>query len=162
MYSYLADDNSEHKKTKGVKKMFVVTISHNEYKNVFLNKTCLRHSMNRIKQELIKSTRFLYLTLIIKYTSKAMGSRNQLLVIKVTYKKKLYLIGFLKKLFCQENCFNFQSNQDDFFTKHIKFENCKTLKKELMTIAWHPKRQWDWCVSEDEKKEIDPVFIEEL
>ena len=51
MYSYLADDNSKHKKTKGVKKMFVVTISHNEYKNVFLNKTCLRHSMNRIQSK---------------------------------------------------------------------------------------------------------------
>ena len=31
-----------------------------------------------------------------------------------------------------------------------------------MVIAWHPKRWWDWCVSEDEKKEIDPMFIEEL
>ena len=30
-----------------------------------------------------------------------------------------------------------------------------------MVIAWHPKRWWDWCVSEDEKKEIDPMFIEE-
>ena len=31
-----------------------------------------------------------------------------------------------------------------------------------MTIGWHPKRYWDWCVSEDAKKEVDPVFIEEL
>ena len=29
-----------------------------------------------------------------------------------------------------------------------------------MTVAWHPKRWWDWWVSEDEKKEIDPMFIE--
>ena len=29
-----------------------------------------------------------------------------------------------------------------------------------MPVAWHPKRWWDWCVSEDEKKEI--MFIEEL
>ena len=29
-----------------------------------------------------------------------------------------------------------------------------------MPVAWHPKRWWDWCVSEDEKKEI--MFIEEF
>ena len=73
MYSYLADDNSEHKKTKGVKKMFVVTISHNEYKNVFLNKTCLRHSMNRIQSKDHKiGTSLSSLPLMIKYTSKTM------------------------------------------------------------------------------------------
>ena len=31
-----------------------------------------------------------------------------------------------------------------------------------MPVALHPKRWWDWCVSKDEKKEIDPIFIEEL
>ena len=48
----------------------------------------------------------------------------------------------------------------------IKFEKHKALKKmlneELMPVAWHPSTWWDWCVSEDEKKEIDPMFIEEL
>ena len=31
-----------------------------------------------------------------------------------------------------------------------------------MPVEWHPNRLWDWCVSKDEKKEIDPIFIEEL
>ena len=31
-----------------------------------------------------------------------------------------------------------------------------------MPVAWHPNRWWDSCVSEDEKKEIDPMFTEEL
>ena len=39
---------------------------------------------------------------------------------------------------------------------HNKFENCKALKKEiskeLMTVAWHSTRWWDWCLPEDEKK----------
>ena len=48
MYSYLIDNNSEHKKAKGVNNDAVVTISQNEYKDVLLNKKCLRHSMNRI------------------------------------------------------------------------------------------------------------------
>ena len=48
MYSFLVD-NSEHKKTKGVKENLVVTISHNDYKDLLLNKKCIRHSMNRIQ-----------------------------------------------------------------------------------------------------------------
>ena len=37
MYSFLVDDSSEHKKTEGVNKNVVVTITHNEYKEVLLN-----------------------------------------------------------------------------------------------------------------------------
>ena len=48
----------------------------------------------------------------------------------------------------------------------IKFRKRKKLRKELseelMPVAWHPNRWWNCCVSEDEKKEIDPIFIEEL
>ena len=31
-----------------------------------------------------------------------------------------------------------------------------------MPVAWYSNRWWDWCMSEDEKKEIDLMFIEEL
>ena len=31
-----------------------------------------------------------------------------------------------------------------------------------MPVVWYPNRWWDWCMSKDEKKEIDPMFIEEL
>ena len=31
-----------------------------------------------------------------------------------------------------------------------------------MPVAWHPDRWCDWCMSEDEKKEIDAMYIEEL
>ena len=31
-----------------------------------------------------------------------------------------------------------------------------------MPVAWHPNKWWDWCLSEDDRKEIDPMFIEEL
>ena len=46
MYSYLVNDNSEHKRAKVVNRNIVAIISHNEYKDVLLNKKCLRHSMN--------------------------------------------------------------------------------------------------------------------
>ena len=32
------------------------------------------------------------------------------------------------------------------------------IKEELMPIAWHPSRWWDWCMSEEEKKERKIVF----
>ena len=31
-----------------------------------------------------------------------------------------------------------------------------------MPVAWHRDTWWDWCNIEDEKKEIDPLFTEEL
>ena len=51
-------------------------------------------------------------------------------------------------------------------TWNIKFEKQKTLKTmlsdELIPIAWHPKRWWNFCVSEVKKKEIDRIFIYEF
>ena len=49
MYSILASKSSENKKAIQVNKN--VTISPNEYKDVSLNKKCLRHSMNRIQSK---------------------------------------------------------------------------------------------------------------
>ena len=44
-----------------------------------------------------------------------------------------------------------------------KFEKLKTLLKELneelMSVLCHPNRWWDRCVSENEKKETDSMFI---
>ena len=35
------------------------------------------------------------------------------------------------------------------------------ISKELMPIAWHRKRWWNFCISEDEKKG-EPIFTEGL
>ena len=47
---------------------------------------------------------------------------------------------------------------------HRKFEKCKTPKQELneesMSVAWHPKRWSSFYMSEDEKKQTEPIFIE--
>ena len=32
------------------------------------------------------------------------------------------------------------------------------IKDELMSISWHPPRLWDWCMSEDEKKETEKLW----
>ena len=31
-----------------------------------------------------------------------------------------------------------------------------------MLVAWHPKRWWNLCVSEDEENEMEPIFTEGL
>ena len=51
VYSYLVDDNSKHKRARSVNRNVVATISHNEYKDVLLNKKCLRHSVSRIQSK---------------------------------------------------------------------------------------------------------------
>ena len=51
MYSFLVDDNNEHKKATRVNRNVVVTISHNECKNVMLDDKCVRHTKNRIQSK---------------------------------------------------------------------------------------------------------------
>ena len=34
------------------------------------------------------------------------------------------------------------------------------ISEELMQREWHPNRWWNFCMSGDEKKEIDPMFTE--
>ena len=53
MYSFVADNNSKHKKAEDGNKNIFARISHNEYKDVLLNKKCLRHLINRSKIKII-------------------------------------------------------------------------------------------------------------
>ena len=42
-------------------------------------------------------------------------------------------------------------------SKKQKAQKAK-IKEELLPIAWHPSRWWNWCVSEDEKKEREKLW----
>ena len=57
---------------------------------------------------------------------------------------------------------NFDEDDPDIIilVKHKELK--KQLSEELRSQAFHPNRWWDWSMSEDEEKEIDPIFIEEL
>ena len=33
-----------------------------------------------------------------------------------------------------------------------------SIKKELMPVAWHSSRYWDWCILEDENKETEKLW----
>ena len=37
----------------------------------------------------------------------------------------------------------------------------KKIRKELMSVAWYLKRLWNFCMSEDGKKEIKPILTEQ-
>ena len=34
------------------------------------------------------------------------------------------------------------------------------ISEELMPIAWHSQRWWNFCVPEDKEKEIELIFTE--
>ena len=51
MYLFFIDNSSEHKRVKSVNENIIATISHYEYKDILLNKTCFRHLMNRIQSK---------------------------------------------------------------------------------------------------------------
>ena len=55
------------------------------------------------------------------------------------------------------------AEDDRLLAWHIKFEKRKTFKKiseESMPTAWHPKIWWNFCMSEDEEKEVELIFTE--
>ena len=35
----------------------------------------------------------------------------------------------------------------------------KDISNEIMHVACHPKRWWDWCLIEDKKKDIEPILL---
>ena len=54
------------------------------------------------------------------------------------------------------------NDEDKFFEWYDGYKKRKaqkaSIKKELMPIAWHPSRYWDWSMSEDEKKEAEKLW----
>ena len=34
------------------------------------------------------------------------------------------------------------------------------MSKELIPVVRHSTRRWDWCIPEDEKKEVESLFID--
>ena len=47
------------------------------------------------------------------------------------------------------------------FDKSYNFGRTSTTQNtDLMPVAWLSTRWWDWCMPEDEKKEIEPIFTD--
>ena len=56
---------------------------------------------------------------------------------------------------------NDDDEEDKFFEWYDGYKKRKAqkakIKRELLPITWYPSRCWDWCVSEDEKKETEQL-----
>ena len=92
MYSILVDNNG-HKKAKGVNRNVVAILTNNKYNDVLLIDKCLRHPINidhRIGTYEINKISFSCFDDKIKF--KTMDMMDQLLVIRVNYKKTVILI----------------------------------------------------------------------
>ena len=79
------------------------------YKDVLLNKKCLKHSMNRIQSKDYRIDLF-FLALMMKYASKAMDVMDYLLVVRVilvTIKRSVFvkqivlIFSLISTVFCQ-------------------------------------------------------------
>ena len=44
--------------------------------------------------------------------------------------------------------------------KNVEHLQKKDLNEESTLIAWHPRRWWNLCMSEDNKKDLEPIFTE--
>ena len=58
--------------------------------------------------------------------------------------------------------YNYYCNNDKLIEWYDGYQRHKAqkaqIKKELIPIAWHPSRWWDWCVPEDNKKETEKLW----
>ena len=43
-----------------------------------------------------------------------------------------------------------------------KLKFYKSLHEEVIKIAWHPNRYWNWCLTEDEKQEIEKLWYKHV
>ena len=105
MYLCLVNDDSEHKKAKGLNKSTIEKIGHRECKYVLLNKKCLRHSIIRIQSKIYKietyetKKKFFCLVLMRKYVSQTMDMADELLVLRVSYEKTVILVTIQNSYF---------------------------------------------------------------
>ena len=70
----------------------------------------------------MKSTRFLCLALMIKYTYKTMDAMDQLLVIKVNY-KTVILITIQKSIFVKQIVLIFSLTRTAFLSRILNLQN---------------------------------------
>ena len=56
----------------------------------------------------------------------------------------------------------FTDDEDNFIEWYDGYKKRKaqkaSIKEELLPIAWHPSRYWDWCMPEDKKKETEKLW----
>ena len=73
-----------------------------------------------------------------------------------------YILGYDDGEYSDDDDDDDDDDEDNFFKWYDGYKKRKaqkaSIKEELMPIAWHPSRYWDWCMSEDEKKETEKLW----
>ena len=52
----------------------------------------------------------------------------------------------------------FKVIHEELFQYHHKRKFSNKIYDELLPIAWHPSRVWDWCFDEDEKRVAEKLW----
>ena len=83
--------------------------------------------------------------------------------------KRLCLLKYIPDLFVTQRQIKiwhddaYYCNDDkliESYEGHQKRKAQKSqIKKELIRIAWHPSRYCSWCMSEDEKRDIEKLWV---
>ena len=64
--------------------------------------------------------------------------------------------------YCDDDDDDDDDNEDNFFKWYVGYKKRKaqkaSIKEKLMPISWHPSRYWDWCMSEDEKRDTETLW----
>ena len=47
---------------------------------------------------------------------------------------------------------------EELLKYHHKLKYFKKIYEEMLPIAWHPDRWWDWCVDEEEKEIMEEMW----
>ena len=57
---------------------------------------------------------------------------------------------------------DYQYHDDEIIEWYNGYQKRKVqkakVKEEFLLIAWHPSRYWDWCMSEDEKRDKEALW----
>ena len=103
----------------------------------------------------MKSTKFHCFVMMTKYIFKTMDMMDQLLDIRVNYKKN-YVNSIQKSFFFKHVVLIFSLVRTAFLSSILNLKNTKNLKKyiseELMPVAWYHNRWWNLCVPEEKKQ----------
>jgi len=51
-----------------------------------------------------------------------------------------------------------EGTKDVLSSYHFRKKQKANIREELLPVAWHPNRYWDWCLDEDEKYEISKLW----
>ena len=79
-------------------------------------------------------------------------------------KKYLWLLKYVPDWFVTHEQIKIWHDNDDYYNDdeliegYKGYQNTRLKKEELLPIAWHPLRFWDWCMSEEENKETEKLW----